>query len=265
MARIRTIKPDFFRSEDTAGLSPHSRLLFIGLWTMADREGRLLDRPRKIGIELFPWEPDIDVSMLLDELAARRLIVRYTVDLHICIAILSFGKHQRPHPQEPCSDIPAPPTISSPGDVGANRDLQLSITAHNDGLSSEGREGKGKEGVGEKRADSFTPAEAPSEPPVLTFPASGKAGTWGMAQHWLDEAVTAFPGVDVMAEMRLALAKINNGACRKPTARGMSRFLMGWLGRANDRGPPGQRSGPYRRPNGQEVFEANRAWAEGRR
>jgi len=37
--RIRSIKPEFWKSETVAALSPLARLLFIGLWNYADREG----------------------------------------------------------------------------------------------------------------------------------------------------------------------------------------------------------------------------------
>ena len=42
MARIRTIKPEFFTSDDICALSPLARLLYVGLWCEADREGRLV-------------------------------------------------------------------------------------------------------------------------------------------------------------------------------------------------------------------------------
>ena len=110
MARIRQIKPDFFRSEDVANLEMSARMLFIGLWTMADREGRLLDRPRRIAIELFPYDRmDEKIDLLLGSLAARGLIVRYARAGAACIQITSFNKHQKPHPKEPASELPPPP------------------------------------------------------------------------------------------------------------------------------------------------------------
>jgi hypothetical protein len=110
MARIRQIKPDFFRSEDVAGLDMVARLLFVGLWTLADREGRLLDRPRRIAVELFPYDRmDEKIDLLLGSLAARGLIVRYTRAGAACIQITGFHKHQKPHPKEPASDLPPPP------------------------------------------------------------------------------------------------------------------------------------------------------------
>ena len=54
MSRIRSIKPEFFLDEELAELSPLTRLLFVGLWTLADCEGRLEDRPKRIRAQLHP-------------------------------------------------------------------------------------------------------------------------------------------------------------------------------------------------------------------
>ena len=54
MARARNIKPGFFKNELLAEMPPETRLLFMGLWCLADREGRFEDRPKKIKMELFP-------------------------------------------------------------------------------------------------------------------------------------------------------------------------------------------------------------------
>jgi hypothetical protein len=85
---------------------------------------------------------------------------------------------------------------------------------------------------------------SPAPVSVMAFPASGKTPAWYLTEAWLAEAVAAFPGLDVPADLRIALAKVNTGAVRKPTARGMSRFLMGWLSRSNDRRPPAPTTAP---------------------
>lgn len=107
MARIRTIKPEFFTHEGLAELSPLQRLFFIGLWTQADREGRLEDRPKRLKVILLPYD-DCDIDSLLSDLADKGFIVRYEVDGKALLEIPGFLKHQRPHPKEPTSDIPAP-------------------------------------------------------------------------------------------------------------------------------------------------------------
>lgn len=122
MARIRTIKPQFFTNERLAVLDPYARLLFIGLWTLADREGRLEDRPLRIKAEVFPYE-NIDVKALLDALEAAEFIVRYTVGKLAAIQVINFSRHQNPHIREAASTIPAPgqhhaSTVLAPGQHG---------------------------------------------------------------------------------------------------------------------------------------------------
>ena len=107
MARARNIKPGFFINENLVELPFPTRLLFIGLWTIADREGRLDDRPRKIKMAIFPAD-DVDVERGLSELHGAGMILRYIVDGKRFISIPSFLKHQNPHINEQDSVIPAP-------------------------------------------------------------------------------------------------------------------------------------------------------------
>ncbi len=107
MARIRTIKPDFFTNEDLVELSPFHRLLFIGLWTQADREGRLKDRSKRLKAMLLPYD-DCNIDQLLSDLADHGFVVRYEIEGERFLSIPTFTKHQRPHPKEPVSEIPPP-------------------------------------------------------------------------------------------------------------------------------------------------------------
>ncbi|MGE0289074.1 MAG: hypothetical protein AB7I42_22890 [Bradyrhizobium sp.] len=110
MARIRTIKQEFFQHEGMNELSALHRLLFLGLLTEADREGRLRDRPGLLKELLLPHD-DCDVDELLTGLAAHRgrFLVRYQVEERQYIAITGFAKHQRPNSREQPSTIPPPP------------------------------------------------------------------------------------------------------------------------------------------------------------
>ena len=107
MARARNLKPGFFRNEILAELPPLSRLLFAGLWTIADKAGRLEDRPKRIKADVLPYD-DGDVSGMLDQLAGAGFIVRYAVNGERYIQITNFSKHQNPHVKEGESIIPAP-------------------------------------------------------------------------------------------------------------------------------------------------------------
>lgn len=108
MARARNIKPGFFKNEELAECSAWARLCFAGLWTLADREGRLEDRPKRIKGELFAFD-SVEVDPLLDELAAHGFILRYQAEHIAAIQILGFNTHQTPHYSEKSSVIKAPP------------------------------------------------------------------------------------------------------------------------------------------------------------
>jgi len=114
MPRARNIKPSFFVDEELVELSFSTRLLFIGLWTLADREGRLPDKPKTIKMSVFPCDR-VDVDKGLDELQTAGFLVRYVVDNKGYIEIRNFAKHQRPHPNEAASEFPEKPPISTIG------------------------------------------------------------------------------------------------------------------------------------------------------
>jgi len=107
MARSRNIKPGFFLNDTLGELPVEARLLFIGLWTLADREGRLADRPKKIKIQVFPYD-EFDVDDLLSKLQLAEFIRRYQTDGVCYIEIVNWHKHQNPHHKEVGSEIPPP-------------------------------------------------------------------------------------------------------------------------------------------------------------
>ena len=111
MPRSRNIKPGFFSNEELVEVDPLGRLLFIGLWTLADREGRLEDRPKRIKMELLPCD-NCDIDDLLNELSSHGFIERYEVDGKLYIQIINFKKHQNPHVREAASSIPASDKIA---------------------------------------------------------------------------------------------------------------------------------------------------------
>lgn len=105
MARSRNIKPSFFMNEDIIELPYEARLLFIGLWILADREGRLENRPKKIKMSLFPAD-DINVAEQLENISKYGFIEFYNVDGTDVIQIVNFVKHQNPHGLEKDSELP---------------------------------------------------------------------------------------------------------------------------------------------------------------
>lgn len=129
MARARNIKPSFFTNDTLAEIDPLGRLLFAGMWTIADREGRLEDRPKRIKAEVLPYD-DCDVDGLLNDLQKHGFILRYEADGQCYIQILAFTKHQNPHVKESASTIPAPDKHSA----STVQDTTLTGTSHADSL-----------------------------------------------------------------------------------------------------------------------------------
>lgn len=107
MSRARNIKPSFFTNDALAECPPLARLLFVGLWTIADREGRIEDRPKRIKAEVLPYD-DCDCDELLATLESHGFIARYAANNNKYIQVVSFSKHQNPHLKEAASTIPAP-------------------------------------------------------------------------------------------------------------------------------------------------------------
>jgi hypothetical protein len=89
-------------------LDPLCRLLFIGLWTLADCEGRLEERPKRIQAQVLPYD-DCDVDRFLEELEELKFIQRYEAQGRKVIQIVNFTKHQHPHFKESTYDLPEPP------------------------------------------------------------------------------------------------------------------------------------------------------------
>jgi hypothetical protein len=104
VARIRTIKPEFFTSEDIVGLSPLARLLYIALWCEADKRGRLAWKPLTFKLRYFPAD-DCAINALCEELIHQRVVVLYGDGLAY---IPGFEKHQHVNPRETESDLPDP-------------------------------------------------------------------------------------------------------------------------------------------------------------
>lgn len=107
MARARNIKPSFFTNLELGECDPIARLLFIGLWCIADRQGRLEDKPKQIKIQTIPYD-NADCDYLLKQLHDNGFIYRYSDKGKSYIQINNFLKHQNPHMKEKESEIPPP-------------------------------------------------------------------------------------------------------------------------------------------------------------
>lgn len=111
MARARNIKPAFFQNESLGELDPLARLAFIGLWTVADYKGCVEFRPKRLKVQILPYD-DCNFEQLMIALDKSGFISIYSVLDQSYIKVNNFVKHQNPHKNERESgssipDIPA--------------------------------------------------------------------------------------------------------------------------------------------------------------
>lgn len=229
MARIRTIKPEFFTSEDIVELSPLARLLYIALWCEADREGRLMWKPRTFKMRYLPAD-DCDVEAICSQLVAAQLVKLYGEGF---AHIPKFGLHQHLNPREAASLLPDPhaSTTRQP------RVKDASVTAKTRVSDAQGgREGKG-------RSNAPTPNEVDAAaPPMIALPLND--GTeHPVSSAMVSEWSASFPAVDVPQALRTMRAWLVAKPARRKTARGVNAFVVGWLGREQDSGKTGRMNG----------------------
>ncbi|MEV1097461.1 hypothetical protein AB0I87_18565 [Streptomyces sp. NPDC049952] len=166
MARIRSIKPEFFTSLTVADLTPEQRLTFIGLWTHADDEGRCVDDARLIKAAIWPLDDrsTADIENDLGALSESSLILRYTLNRKRYMAVRGWAEHQRIN-RPTASKLPPPPDGPIPDLTSAN---EPSPTPHGELTEDSLAERKGKEqgkeqGTG-KGTTSPPPAASTSDP-----------------------------------------------------------------------------------------------------
>lgn len=223
MARSRNIKPGLFKNEVLGVADPLYTLLFQGLWVLADREGRLEDRPMRIKAETLPYREGIDIESMLDWLAGAGFIVRYQFLGDHYIQIINFRKHQNPHKNESASAIPAPVGVGTASDE---------IGTHSDVI------GSAPEKIGSTRADSLllipdslssdslssesddSGIAAPASPPpsgMEASPMSDKDTVWTLGPALLgDKARTVLGKLVATHGEELVAAVLSDCAREKP-------------------------------------------------
>jgi len=168
VARIRTIKPDFFRheklfeAEQQFGLP--LRVAYAGLWTAADREGRFGWSPRALQLDCLPYD-EVDFARVLDALLARGFIVKYAVNGKEYGCIPSWHNHQVINARERASTLPEPNEINTLTRASRVPDACPTRHVHAQG-EGKGKEGKGTEGDMDACA---SPAQASATGPVTLF------------------------------------------------------------------------------------------------
>lgn len=161
MARIRTIKEDFFQNERMASCSAHAQLLAIGLLPQCDDEGYFEAHPKLIKARVFPFSEDsLNIPELLNELSQIGYLQLYEDSLKKQYGhIPGFLRHQK-------VNRPTPSKIKG---VLESQGKLIEDSVSNHGGLTLGKEGKGKEEEGKGKEE---PEASASPPPPLSFPIS---------------------------------------------------------------------------------------------
>jgi hypothetical protein len=183
MARIRSIKPDFWTSEQVLECSPIARLLFIGIWNFADDAGRLPFSPKSIKAQVFPGDDFSidDIRGMLNELSANGLILIYSVDDKEYLEVTGWH-HQR-------IDKPQPPRYPAPF-VDNSTNAPRPLPPDRIGKDRRGKDKKGKE---QQHARETRDAAADADPPPSTAPSKS---SFKPDDHALAERIMLAQGLD---------------------------------------------------------------------
>lgn len=299
MARIRQIKPSFFVDEDIMALGLAARLMFVGMWTLADRDGRLEDKPLTIKMQTLPVDA-VDPAIVLAELNAAGLIHRYVVGGKRYISIPGFVKHQKPHPKEPASIHPAPSDGQPLNKPEKAKDIAVQGEPGKDTAKpgEQRKETDGREKVVSSRADSgslvlgsgdpetrkgsdsresvgteaSSPPSAPAPAAILKLPCMpGRANgprEWPLTEREVGLLTDAFPGVDVVAAAKRANVWLVANPGRRKTFAGMFEALRRWIARDVERGitgvvPIGQARGSPPKGTGYSPVQGDKDYSAG--
>lgn len=228
MARIRSIKPEFFTSEQIAECSTSARLLFVGLWCFCDDGGVHPASVKRLKMEVFPGDPiaDDDVQRLVDELLQNDLLVEFSAEGQRYWHVPTWEKHQKIDR----------PTIKHPRPDGQNstitrRMLDEPSTRPRDGTERRGMERNGintEEGAVDSEEHQPEPKPEAGKPSLMEFPLKD-GSIWTLTRDKLDEYRATFPEIDVEAEVQRARQWCQNNSTKRKTASGMSKFFTSWF------------------------------------
>lgn len=131
MARIRSIKPEFFIDEELQDLEmenpgAYCMLVYAGLWTVADREGRFEWRPRRLRLSILPFLK-FEIETTLDLLMDAGYLVKYEIEGRNYGFVKNWSRHQIVPRDEPQSEIPAPDGLVTPYFRPATQSQRLNI------------------------------------------------------------------------------------------------------------------------------------------
>ena len=238
MARIRSIKPEFWSSDQILDISPIARLAFIGLWNFCDDAGRHKASCRQLKAEVFPADAfdEQAIHALVDELVTSGLLLEYQVDGARLWQVTGWHhqKIDRPKPSKyPGPDAEGSESIPRQFDEQSTTDRR-SIDDRSSLIGSDRRDRKGSDRrVSAELENSSSP---PPNAPVIAYLTLN-----GGTQHPIDEIQAGvwagqYPYLDIEQELQKMAAWLDANPAKRKTPKGINRFVVNWLNKTQDNG-----------------------------
>ncbi|MDD2341577.1 MAG: hypothetical protein PHV54_01635 [Tolumonas sp.] len=269
MARARNIKPGFFANDELGECNPLTRLMFIGMWTMADKKGRMEDRPKRIKATTLPYD-NADCDELLNELVKHGFIIRYSVGENGYIQIINWDKHQNPHVKESASEIPEfvqqpteinqesariikeqcsneQSTIQAPVLHDANPADSLNLIPDSLNLIPDSLNLipdslnliPSEEICSQQTfvsAEQATGKQELSDDPIVITILTNTGDEWPVTESLVKQMTELYPAVNVRQEFRNISGWAIGNQKKRKTKSGMMKFITAWMSRAQNSG-----------------------------
>lgn len=261
----RLLREGILDSEAVAVLSFPGEVFYRRLMSVVDDFGRFDARPAVLRSRLYPLQIDkvreADIERWIAECVKSGLIALYSVSGKRYVLFKKLGSPRAkeskfPAPPEDMAEdqTPVPTEITSVNgctqtqtDESNGERMKASVPYSGSGTSSSAGSSSGRGSSEPAKPPDSKPTTTSLGKPILEFPTVGKdAKPWPLTDAHVAEWRQAFPGVDVSAECRKALAWIDANPAKRKTVRGMPAFLFRWLERCQNRGG----SSPGTLPNG---------------
>lgn len=204
MARIRTIKPEFWTDEKIVECSPSARLLFVGLWTFSDDRGVHQASVKRLKMEVFPGD-DVsvaDVEKMIGELRSVGLIREFQHEGNSYWHVVHFRTHQKI--EKPTFKYPEPPKVDDQSASYRQLVGEESPTSRRPVGDSSATEGRGEESKGKKTNGNGGEDIAAVAAPPLSAPADvvGETELRAPANYIAEQWCFAFGGSVRVTEKR---------------------------------------------------------------
>ncbi len=240
MARKRMIDPNIWVSEDFGKLSMLEKLIFIGMFSLADDYGYGKAHPAYIKSVLFPYDDDkriADIEKSLDNIAANMSVIFYTHDGKEYYSLTNWDKWQKVEKPSKFRNIPelgedSKITREAVGKYSGN---SRGVFPPNKNKNKNTNINKNTSLCSEPYAEGESSEPQAEEKPVLLLPLNTKE-EYPVYQADVDEWSELYPAVDVMQALRSMKGWLDANPTRRKTKSGIMRFIVGWLSREQNSG-----------------------------